>query len=318
MQVNWRAVLEKSHPGVAGLPLTFHAAQLLIMGGHRNEAAAALQELADRQPDDLQAHQQLAALLKRMGRPTDAERVLKKAALIEAKNYVNQAQDLEDLAQFIEASTGSTTAPQSAPVAYVTSLFDQYADDFDPVLRKSLEYKAPELLLAAFQRLPSMILKNLDTLDLGCGTGLAGEIFRPFARRLDGVDLSTKMLAIARVKSIYDELQADDIVNYLEKMTETYSLILAADVFVYMGDLQAVFSATRKALMPGSHFAFTVEASTGADYFLQATRRYAHSKNYLARLAAEHQFDIKILEETSTRVESLRPVPSYLAILMAT
>jgi predicted TPR repeat methyltransferase len=32
-------------------------------------------------------------------------------------------------------------------------------------------------------------------LDLGCGTGLAGAVFRPFVERLVGVDLSPAMIA---------------------------------------------------------------------------------------------------------------------------
>ena len=112
-------------------------------------------------------------------------------------------------------------------------------------------------------------------------------------------------------------LHAADIVPYLQGLTQQFSLIVAADVFVYIGDLDSVFAAAKKSLTPGGHFAFTVEASPEADYFLQAVRRYAHSKSYLERLARQYQFEIKELDETSTRLESLRPVPSYLAILQA-
>ena len=43
-------------------------------------------------------------------------------------------------------------------------------------------------------------------LDLGCGTGLAGEAFRPHVDWLEGVDLSPGMIAQARKKTIYDRL----------------------------------------------------------------------------------------------------------------
>ena len=47
----------------------------------------------------------------------------------------------------------------------------------------------------------------LDILDLGCGTGLAGEAFLDLAHRLDGVDLSPLMIARARKHcGIYDDL----------------------------------------------------------------------------------------------------------------
>jgi predicted TPR repeat methyltransferase len=317
VRVNWRAVLEKSNPTAAKLPVTLHAAQLLILGGYRTEAAAALQELVERFPGDLQAHQQLAALLKRIARPVEAEQVLKKVALLEASNYASQAQDVQSIAEFIESSMTDSAAPQTAPASYVSSMFDQNAERFEALLRESLEYKAPELLLAACQKVSSIKLEHLRILDLGCGTGLAGEVFRPFATQLVGVDLSTKMLEIARLKSIYDALHANGILPFLQELPQQFSLILAADVFVYMGDLNAVFAAARKSLIVGGHFAFTVEASAEADYVLQAVRRYAHSKIYLERMATQHQFEIRLLEESSTRLESLRPVPSYTVILQA-
>ncbi len=318
MHVNWRSVLEKIQPHMARLPVTLHAAQMLIMGGHRTEAAAAMQELIEISPNDLQAHQQLAALLKRIGRPHEAEQVLQKAALIEARKYANQSEDLDEIASFIQSSTSNSIVTDSAPASYVASLFDQSAEIFEPLLRDSLQYKAPELLLAACQKVNSLHLEKIDILDLGCGTGLAGEVFRPYAARLDGIDLSTKMLDIARAKSIYDELHAADIAPYLNQMNRQYPLLLAADVFVYIGDLNAVFAAANKGLSPNGHFAFTVEASPDADFFLQGVRRYAHSRAYLERLAIEHSFEIKCFEETSTRIESTKPVPSYLLVLQST
>jgi predicted TPR repeat methyltransferase len=318
MQSNWRAILTKTDPSWAHATVTLHAAQLLILGGHRNEAVHAMQELVQRLPNDLQAHEQLGALLKRLGRPVESEAVMKQAAKIEAKKYASAPQDLEGIANFIESSTGSVQAPETAPTVFVTSLFDNYASTFDELLRNSLRYKAPELLLAACQQVLALKSKGTDILDLGCGTGLAGEIFYPFAARLDGVDLSPNMLDLARGKAVYDELHVGEVVEFLNTITRRYPLILAADVFVYIGDLAPVFAAAKLGLTAGGHFAFTVEASGEQDYFLQIVRRYAHSKKYIERIASEHQFTVRYFEETSTRNESLVPVPSYLVILEAT
>ena len=48
-------------------------------------------------------------------------------------------------------------------------------------------------------------------LDLGCGTGLAGAAFRPHVDWLAGVDLSPKMIEVARAKGLYDRLAVADI-----------------------------------------------------------------------------------------------------------
>src|SRR5262249_34211053 len=160
--------------------------------------------------------------------------------------------------------------------------------------------RAPELLLGAVSRVAGRALRDLDVLDLGCGTGLAGEQFRPAARRLDGVDLSPKMLAQAAAKGGYDRLTAGDLVAHLGGIGDRYHLIIAADVFVYLGDLVPVFAAARRALRAGGWLAFTVEAGDGADYHLQPVRRYAHPRGYLTRAADATGFIVRCLEETST------------------
>ncbi len=52
-------------------------------------------------------------------------------------------------------------------------------------------------------------------LDLGCGTGLSGAAFRGMVDVLTGIDLSTKMIARAKAKGIYDDLVHVDISSFL-------------------------------------------------------------------------------------------------------
>ena len=61
-----------------------------------------------------------------------------------------------------------------------------------------------------------------------------------------GVDLSPAMLAKARGKGIYDRLVEDDVMRFLAAETALearYHLILAADVFIYFGELAPVLAA---------------------------------------------------------------------------
>src|SRR5207253_3063461 len=63
------------------------------------------------------------------------------------------------------------------PPAYVASLFDQYAPDFDRALVEGLKYRGPAALLAAIDqalRSQGEPRRFRRALDLGCGTGLAG------------------------------------------------------------------------------------------------------------------------------------------------
>ena len=66
-----------------------------------------------------------------------------------------------------------------------------------------LAYAAPQIL----RDLADLVMpgrEQLAILDLGCGTGLAGAVFKPLAARLDGIDLSPAMIEKARARGIYD------------------------------------------------------------------------------------------------------------------
>jgi len=67
-------------------------------------------------------------------------------------------------------------------------------------------------------------------LDLGCGTGLSGEALhaRGF-HQIDGLDLSSEMLTLAKEKAIYSKLINDDL-NTLVKLDQIYNGMIAAGV----------------------------------------------------------------------------------------
>ena len=98
------------------------------------------------------------------------------------------------------------------------------------------------------------------------------------------------MLQWAERRKIYDQLVLGDYVHYLSARQEPCDLVLAADVFIYAGDLVAVFQAVARLLRLGGLFAFSLEAAPQADYVLQPNRRYAHSLGYIHRLARENHF----------------------------
>ncbi|KAL3805138.1 hypothetical protein HJC23_003366 [Cyclotella cryptica] len=86
------------------------------------------------------------------------------------------------------------------PKFYPLALFDDFADTFDEKLG-ALNYKVPSLIgEAAFWLLQQGERSTYrSVLDAGCGTGLAGRFLKPLVDgTLVGVDLSTKMLDVAR------------------------------------------------------------------------------------------------------------------------
>jgi predicted TPR repeat methyltransferase len=140
-------------------------------------------------------------------------------------------------------------------------------------------------------------------------------VFRPLARRLDGVDLSAKMIEKARGRGLYDRLEVDEIGRYLARAPQAYTLAIAADVLIYFGDLAPVFAGVAGALKPHGLFAFTVEASSGAAYRLTASGRYAHDDAYVRQTAAAAGLEVVRATDETVRKEKLQPVHSRCYVL---
>ena len=190
---------------------------------------------------------------------------------------------------------------------YVRHLFDQFSIDYDARMRGQLGYRAPEIL----RQMASMVLlqqAGLSILDLGCGTGLAGVVFKDMASRLDGVDLSPAMIEKARALNIYDALVVGDIETGLASFDRHYDLIIAADTVVYLGDLCKLLAGVASRLSEDGMFLFTVEKKEGEGFELGPKRRWRHSEAYLRAAAKQAGLDVAGLLPASPRTEAGVPV----------
>ncbi len=222
------------------------------------------------------------------------------------------------------ARLGAAATNPAMSEAYVRHLFDQYAGRYDTALTEHLRYRGPAILLDAVRQVMRVLSHPLqfgDVLDLGCGTGLAGAAFRPLAGRLVGVDLSPAMIAKANEKCLYDETHVAKIEDFLNDATaaelERYDLVVAADVFVYVGDLAPIFAGIRKILAPGGILALTVETHAGEGTKLLPTLRFAHGENHLRELLGANAFAIHHLARTSVRSEKGEPVDGLVVVATA-
>jgi len=218
-----------------------------------------------------------------------------------------------DKVRYVLAALGVGEVPAASPLEYVRDLFDKYARRFDSHLVEGLDYRGPELLAAELA--PWLAGRRVDVLDLGCGTGLCGPLLRPLAKTLAGVDLSPKMLDEARRKGVYDALFEDDIARHLAGRPASVDLLVAADVFIYIGDLAPVFASAFAAVRPGGLFAFSTEVGEGEDSRLTESLRYAHSTAYLERLAAEAGWQVQSVRQATLRSEEREGVAAHLAVL---
>jgi len=215
------------------------------------------------------------------------------------------------------ARLGASESTPAMTATYVRRLFDQHAPDFEQSLLERLEYRGPAVLIEALKATGAP-LRFGSVLDLGCGTGLAGAAIRPFCDWLVGMDLSPAMIEHARAKGIYDRLVAGELLEFLAAESGAqHHLVLAADVFVYCGDLAPVAAAASRVLTPNGLFAFTVETHDGPGIQLQPTLRYAHSVEHLESAIAAAGLKIVHLGAASTRKERGDWVSSLVAVAMA-
>ena len=209
------------------------------------------------------------------------------------------------------ARLGGADPAAGALQAYVRTLFDQYAPRFDRAL-EDLNYSAPAWLREAITKHGT---RFGSVLDLGCGTGLAGAAFRPHVDWLTGVDLSPKMIEVARAKGLYDRLAVADIAQHLaEQGDAAFHLVIAADVFAYVADVADVCAAVKRVLAPGGLFAFTVETHDGDGAIVGAKMRYAHGEPFIRDAIANAGLTLVELTRASSRTENRVPVPGLLVV----
>ena len=212
------------------------------------------------------------------------------------------------------ALIGQADAPGALPQAYVARLFDDYAPRFDKHLVEKLGYRAPALIAEALSAVaPGR--RFASALDLGCGTGLMGEALRGRVGRLTGVDLSAAMIAKARERGAYDRLIAGEATALLTReRRETFDLIVAADMLVYVGDLAPLFAAVAAALTSGGLFAFSGETCADHGFRLEPTMRFRHSRAYIETVAREVSCRPLLIQSASTRREAGAGVPGLICV----
>lgn len=197
-------------------------------------------------------------------------------------------------------------SPTKAPVAYVRSVFDDLAPVFDNHLIDDLGYSLPDRIAEALDSLAPGAFPTQILVDLGCGTGLVGQRLSTRFQHLVGVDLSTRMLDQAEKKNVYHELIEGDAIAYLEQTTSgTLSALVAADMLIYVGDLQSLFMQASRCLSRHGLLVLSTEKLSGPqDYQLKKTGRFAHSSEYLRKLGAASELTLVVEEEFDLRKEA--------------
>lgn len=317
-KIDWRKALEDLNHPMAGIRPCISGAQYLAIRGKTQAAEAVYRELLAKEPEYVEALEGLAWVLELSGKKREAAEARKRAAAVEVKRLGVPCESVDQAVAFRMAARGDAEAPDQAPAAYMKALFDDYAETFDQHLVQALKYRGPQVLVERLLLHRPADAPLWDVLDAGCGTGLAGPLLRPLARRLDGVDLSPSMLDQARRLDLYDELWADELCAALEGRPDRYDCLASIDVMVYFGDLRRPLSAMSTALRPDGLAAVSFEQFDGEGFHLSASRRYRHAVDYITATAQASGLSVLDLYATSYREEDGRPAPSLAAVMKKT
>ena len=278
--------------------------KILTRQGRLDEAIVCFRRAVDGNPTNAKAHFLLGHTLQRAGRLEAASAAYRQA--------ISLRPDTPEW-QFKLAALLGDRSVVTAPTHYVRELFEEYAAKFDKHLVEKLKYQAPQLLLRAVRQATPR--RDLDVLDLGCGTGLCGQEFRPYARRLVGVDLSPAMIRAAETRGIYDQLITGELLPALREAPGSYDLIAAGDVLIYVGDLTDFMPAVAGALRSGGLFACSIEEYDGQGFFLHAEERFAHSIGYVRQMARESGLSEISADKAAIRCNAGAEVPGWIVVL---
>ena len=243
-------------------------------------------------PNYAEAYYNMGNALKQQGKLEEAIEAYNKALAIKP--------DYAEVRHMISSLTGEKTT--SPPRQYIENLFDGYSKKFEESLVGNLEYKIPKLLT-------DIIAKEHgggslgSVLDLGCGTGLTGLEIKDFCSKLEGVDLSKKMLGLANAKNVYDKLVHTDILDYLANTDLCFDYFIATDVFIYVGDLKELFRLIKSRNKQKGKLAFSAEKNTTESFLLETSGRYSHSKSYIEGLCKEFDYSLSYYSEVDLRKE---------------
>jgi predicted TPR repeat methyltransferase len=214
------------------------------------------------------------------------------------------------ISSFALSALGVHSTPDKIPPSIIMAIFDDNAKLYDANL-KSVGW-SPSIILDTAKSLYDNKDVSLDILDIGCGTGLCGELFRPMAQRLDGIDMSPAMVAEAEKKNIYDSLSVGDVTEMTNKHSDLYDLIIGGDVMMYVGKLEELITNIFALIRVNGHFLFNVEQGKNSNFQLIEAGRYQHDGEYIKKCLTNAGFSIVTQQMAVLRHENNVPVQALI------
>ena len=142
-------------------------------------------------------------------------------------------------------------------------LYDSWAEDYERNVA-SWGYTTPAVAAGLFGR----YVKPEDgpVLDAGAGTGITGAILAPLGYRdLVGIDVSPRMLELARNKGVYKDLREMELGGRLDFPDDAFGAVVSTGVFAAGHAPPESFDDLIRVTKPGGHMIFSVRTDVYED-----------------------------------------------------
>ena len=286
--------------------------------GRNNEGVMMLLEAVDAGAvPDLELCLNIGVAARRAGMTEISMEYLQEVLSLDASNVLARR-----LLRTLDEAASHETGTVEEDAAYARMLFDADVDEYEVAMRKDLKYQAPNRLLRLVLDASSDKEPKARAIDLGCGSGLMGDLLRAHCSHLIGVDIAPAMVSAARTRRlpseegregglVYDEVKECEVGQALrDEAAGGVDLVIAADVLCYISDLQPLMAAASHALAPQGLLAFSCEAlmdaetRPGVDFCLRDTGRYAHGEEYVRRTAEAVGLELRSVDQGDLRMNN--------------
>ena len=148
-------------------------------------------------------------------------------------------------------------ALRSNDPAETLKLYADWAETYDQTMLDGLSYRSPQRIATLAAETEAR--RDVRALDVGCGTGLLAESLRAEGfDRVDGLDYSAPMLAVAQREGRIDEAFLRDLNKGLQMGKKCYDLLVSTGTFTHGHVGAGCLPELLALLVPGGHLICTV------------------------------------------------------------
>lgn len=138
-------------------------------------------------------------------------------------------------------------------------LYADWAQSYDDSFASDMDYRLPQLV--------ALVLSEIfqgpgPVLDVGAGTGLVAQnMLMRGLLKIDALDISPEMLAVAGAKGLYRNLIEGDLTAKLDIPDETYGAIVSSGTFTHGHVGPQALDELLRIAQPGATFVLSINAA---------------------------------------------------------